>query len=170
MVGQIAELLPQLGAVVEHGLPYTLGIIAFELLAGLVVGLVVGFGGAWLMRRAALPSSGLYPLAVMCLALLAYGAAAGVHASGFAAIYIAALVLGNSELPHRTATRSFAEGVAWLADRLVAERQRGLAIILASHEPHLVSRVATRTIHVTPPVGAEADAGVADPVGGGTGA
>jgi cell volume regulation protein A len=67
------------------------------------------------MRRAALPSSGLYPLAVLCLALLAYGAAASAHASGFAAIYLAALVLGNSELPHRTATRSFAEGLAWLA-------------------------------------------------------
>jgi cell volume regulation protein A len=67
------------------------------------------------MRRAALPSSGLYPLAVLCLALLAYSAAAGEHASGFAAIYVAALVLGNSELPHRIATRSFAEGVAWLA-------------------------------------------------------
>ena len=67
------------------------------------------------MRRAALPSSGLYPLAVLCLALLAYGAAAGIHASGFAAIYVGALVLGNSELPHRNATRSFAEGVAWLA-------------------------------------------------------
>src|SRR6478672_11281009 len=103
------------GAVVEHGLPYTLGIIAFELLAGLVVGLVVGFGGAWLMRRAALPSSGLYPLAVLCLALLAYSASAGLHASGFASIYVAALILGNSDLPHRTATRSFAEGVAWLA-------------------------------------------------------
>ena len=38
-----------------------------------------------------------------------------MHASGFAAVYVAALVLGNSELPHRTATRSFAEGVAWLA-------------------------------------------------------
>ncbi|WP_300403457.1 cation:proton antiporter, partial [uncultured Nocardioides sp.] len=35
--------------------------------------------------------------------------------SGFAAVYVAALVLGNSELPHRGATRSFAEGVAWLA-------------------------------------------------------
>jgi cell volume regulation protein A len=67
------------------------------------------------MRRAALPSSGLYPLAVLCLALLAYGAAATAHASGFAAIYLAALVLGNSDLPHRTATRSFAEGLAWLA-------------------------------------------------------
>ena len=84
-------------------------------LAGLLLGLAVGFGGAWLMRRAALPSSGLYPLAVLCLALLAYGASAGLHASGFAAVYVAALVLGNSDLPHRTATRSFAEGVAWLA-------------------------------------------------------
>jgi potassium/hydrogen antiporter len=84
-------------------------------MAGAAIGLAVGFGGAWLMRRAALPSSGLYPLAVLCLALLAYGAAAAAHASGFAAIYIAALVLGNSELPHRIATRSFAEGIAWLA-------------------------------------------------------
>jgi potassium/hydrogen antiporter len=46
---------------------------------------------------------------------VAYGAAAAVHASGFAAIYVAALILGNSDLPHRTATKSFAEGVAWLA-------------------------------------------------------
>ena len=30
-------------------------------------------------------------------------------------MYVAALVLGNAELPHRGATRSFAEGVAWLA-------------------------------------------------------
>jgi cell volume regulation protein A len=103
------------GAVADHGVPYTLGVIAFELVAGLAVGLAVGFGGAWLMRRAALPSSGLYPLAVLCLALLAYGAAAELHASGFAAIYVAALALGNSDLPHRLATRSFAEGVAWLA-------------------------------------------------------
>ena len=43
------------------------------------------------------------------------------------------------------------EGVAWLADRLVAERQRGLAIVMASHEPHLVETVATRTVHVVGP-------------------
>ena len=41
--------------------------------AGLAVGLAVGFAGAWVMRRAALPSSGLYPLAVMALCFLAYG-------------------------------------------------------------------------------------------------
>jgi potassium/hydrogen antiporter len=103
------------GAVAEHGVPVTILVIVFELVAGVAIGLGVGFGGAWLMRRAALPSSGLYPLSVLCLALLAYGVASAAHASGFAAIYVAALVLGNSELPHRIATRSFAEGVAWLA-------------------------------------------------------
>jgi cell volume regulation protein A len=51
----------------------------------------------------------------MALCFLSYGGAAAAHASGFAAVYVAALVLGNSELPHRAATRSFAEGLAWLA-------------------------------------------------------
>jgi cell volume regulation protein A len=103
------------GAAADSGVLETSGIIVFELLAGALVGVACGVAGAWIMRRAALPSSGLYPLAVMCLAFTAYGAAAALHASGFAAIYVAALILGNSELPHRVATRSFAEGVAWLA-------------------------------------------------------
>ena len=103
------------GAVADNGVLGTLGIVVFELVVGVLVGLACGFGGAWVMRRAALPSSGLYPLAVLTLTFLAYGSAAAVHASGFAAVYVAALVLGNSDLPHRGATRSFAEGVAWLA-------------------------------------------------------
>ncbi len=89
--------------------------VAFELAVGSVIGLAVGFGGARLLRRIALPSSGLYPLAVVTVAVLAYGSASYVHASGFAAVYLAALVLGNSDLPHRPATRSFVEGMAWLA-------------------------------------------------------
>jgi cell volume regulation protein A len=103
------------GAVADNGVLATLGIVVFELVVGVLVGLACGFGGAWVMRRAALPSSGLYPLAVLTLTFLAYGSAAAVHASGFAAVYVAALVLGNPDLPHRGATRSFAEGVAWLA-------------------------------------------------------
>jgi len=83
------------------------------------------------MRRVALPASGLYPIAVLALTVLAYSSMAVLHASGFAAVYIAALVLGNSELPHRAATRSFSEGLAWLAQiglfvmlGLLAEPQR----------------------------------------------
>ncbi len=40
------------------------------------------------------------------------------------------------------------EGVEWLATRLRAEREAGLAIIMASHEPRLVDAVSTRTIRV----------------------
>ncbi len=47
------------------------------------------------------------------------------------------------------------EGVAWLAERLVAERQKGLAIVMASHEPMLVDKVATRTVRIGSPRSAE---------------
>lgn len=102
-------------AALDNGVLGFAGIVAYELVLGVLGGLAVGFGGAWVMRRVALPASGLYPIAVLTLAVLAYAGTAALHASGFAAVYAAALVLGNSELPHRAATRSFAEGVAWLA-------------------------------------------------------
>jgi potassium/hydrogen antiporter len=92
-----------------------LGLLAYELAAGAAVGVAVGWLGAWGVRRIALPASGLYPIAVMALCVTAYGAASVAHASGFLAVYVAALILGNTRLPHRPATRGFAEGLAWLA-------------------------------------------------------
>ena len=91
------------------------GEVALELVVGVGIGVAVGFAGAWLMRRAALPASGLYPLTVLTLTVFAYASSALLHGSGFASVYVAAVILGNSELPHRAATRSFAEGMAWLA-------------------------------------------------------
>jgi potassium/hydrogen antiporter len=90
-------------------------LIGYELVVGGAVGLAVGYAGAWGVRRIALPSSGLYPLAVLALCVAAYGSAAVAHGSGFLAVYLAALVLGNVRLPHRSATRGFVEGAAWLA-------------------------------------------------------
>jgi potassium/hydrogen antiporter len=91
------------------------GLVLYELIAGAAIGFAVGWLGAQGLRRIALPASGLYPLAVLALATSAYAAAALAHASGFLAVYVAAVLLGNSRLPHRPATRGFAEGVAWLA-------------------------------------------------------
>lgn len=103
------------GAAASSGVLFVAGTIVYELVVGAVIGVVVGVGGAWMMRRIALPSSGLYPLTVLCLAFVAYGGASAIHASGFAAVYVAALILGNQDLPHRIATKSFAEGLASLA-------------------------------------------------------
>jgi NhaP-type Na+/H+ and K+/H+ antiporter len=91
------------------------GLIAYELAAGAVIGLLTGAIGAVALRRVALPASGLYPLAVLSLIVAGYGAATQARASGFLAAYVAAVVLGNAKLPHGPATRGFAEGVAWLA-------------------------------------------------------
>ncbi|MGP3967419.1 potassium/proton antiporter [Streptomyces sp. 6N223] len=94
-----------------------------ELAIGLVVGLVVGRVGALGLRHVALPASGLYPIAVVALTVLAYAAGALAHGSGFLAVYVAAVLLGNARLPHRPATRGFADAVAWLA-------QIGLFVLL----------------------------------------
>jgi cell volume regulation protein A len=91
------------------------GVVAYALAAGALVGLLAGLLGAISLKRLALPASGLYPIAVLALIVAAFGAASLAHASGFLAVYVAALVLGNARLPHRPATRGFAEGIAWLA-------------------------------------------------------
>lgn len=92
-----------------------LGVMVYELVAGGIIGFVIGWLGAQGLRRVALPASGLYPIAVLSLSVGSYGAATLLHSSGFLAVYVSALVLGNARLPHRPATRGFAEGVGWLA-------------------------------------------------------
>jgi cell volume regulation protein A len=90
-------------------------LVVYELIIGAVVGAVIGFAGAWLLRREALPAAGLYPLATIALIGGAYAVGTFAHASGFLAVYVAAVILGNTRLPHRASTLSFAEGLGWLA-------------------------------------------------------
>ena len=94
----------------------TLGIVMLELLGGALLGLVVGRLGRELLVRAALPSAGLYPLATVALCLLAFASGQALHVSGFLSVYLAALVLGNSPLPHRRAVLGFASSTALLAE------------------------------------------------------
>ncbi|MEU0804688.1 potassium/proton antiporter [Streptomyces sp. NPDC005970] len=92
-----------------------LGEITLELAIGAVVGLAIGWLGAFGLRHVALPASGLYPIAVMAIAVIAYAGGALAHGSGFLAVYLASLILGNAKLPHWPATRGFAEGLGWIA-------------------------------------------------------
>lgn len=103
--------------------PVEAGLIAYELVAGAALGALVGMAGTWTLRRAALPAAGLYPLAAVGLTVFAYAAGVFVHASGFLAVYVAGLILGNARLPHRQAILGFADGLAWLA-------QIGLFVLL----------------------------------------
>lgn len=91
------------------------GEIALELAIGAAIGIAVGWLGSYGLRHVALPASGLYPIAVMAIAVSAYAAGAMLHGSGFLAVYLAAMILGNAKLPHWPATRGFADGLGWLA-------------------------------------------------------
>jgi len=98
-------------------------LVGYELLAGAALGLLVGFVGAWTLRRAALPAAGLYPLAAVGLTVLAFTVGTLAQASGFLAVYTAGVILGNARLPHRHSILGFADGLAWLA-------QIGLFVLL----------------------------------------
>ncbi|EWM16607.1 potassium/proton antiporter [Kutzneria sp. 744] len=98
-------------------------LLVYELGIGAAVGILVGWLGAFGLRRAALPATGLYPVATVAMCVLAYAFGDLVHASGLLATYVTGLVLGNSRLPHRSDTLSFAEGLGWLA-------QIGLFVLL----------------------------------------
>ena len=99
----------------HNGPVATAALVMAELVGGVAIGVGLGWVGVQILRRVALPSSGLYPLATLVWAVFAYSATAVVHASGFAAVYACALMLGNARLPHRAATRSFVEGIGWIA-------------------------------------------------------
>lgn len=112
-----------LGELAHAGPAGLVGTILLELAGGIALGAVIGYLGVRLLRSVALPASGLYPLTIMAVIVLAYGLGVAAHVSGFAAVYVASVLLGNGHLPHRNATRSFAEGVGWIA-------QIGLFIML----------------------------------------
>ncbi|NBH06707.1 potassium/proton antiporter [Amycolatopsis sp. SID8362] len=116
----IAVVVLAEGTTVDWSLPL---LAVYELGAGLAIGLAFGWLGGIALRRAALPATGLYPLATVAVCVVAYSSGQLAHASGLLATYVAALVLGNSRLPHRSDTLSFAEGLGWLA-------QIGLFVLL----------------------------------------
>jgi potassium/hydrogen antiporter len=98
-------------------------LVVAELLGGAAIGIAVGFLGAALLRRVALPLAGLYPLAMLALCVLSFAAAELAHTSGFIACFLCGLVVGNAPIPHRSASIGFAEGMASLA-------QIGLFVLL----------------------------------------
>ncbi len=86
-----------------------------EISIGLGVGLAVGWLAVRGLQRTRLASTGLYPVASLAAAAVAYGAADVAHGSGFLAVYLAGLWLGSSTVPAKRTITAFHDGLAWLA-------------------------------------------------------
>lgn len=97
------------------------GIVDFVLDMG--VGTAIGIVGALVlmtvMRRISLPSEGLYPLRTLAAAILIYGVATVAHGSGFLAVFIAGLMIGDIRTPYKTEIERFHKSLASLGEIVV---------------------------------------------------
>jgi potassium/hydrogen antiporter len=94
--------------------------VVSEFAVEMVGGVVVGIAGALLVvpfvRRVPLPSPALYPLRLLAAAGVIYGLATLVHGSGFLAVFVAGILIGDAGLPHRAATDGVLSSLGSLAE------------------------------------------------------
>lgn len=98
-----------------YGIADMAGLLALKLSLGAAIGVGLGRLAVWALDHAQLPSEGIYPVATIAVAGLAYGLAEVAHGSGFLAVYLTALALGSARIPARRTIVAFHQGLGWVA-------------------------------------------------------
>jgi cell volume regulation protein A len=97
-----------------------LSVVAEEFAVEMTIGLVVGILGALLLlpvyRRVLLTGPALYPIRVLAGAGIIYGLAAVLGGSGFLAVFVAGILLGDSAMPRKGEIESFHSSIAGVAE------------------------------------------------------
>lgn len=99
----------------DYGLLDMVGLFVREVGIGGAVGAGIGLLAVEAFKRIQLATPGLYPVASIATAALAFGAADALHGSGFLAVYLAGLALGSATIPARHTITTFHQGMAWIA-------------------------------------------------------
>jgi len=101
----------------------TFWVVVREFVVEMSVGLAIGVAGALVMlesfRRIRLANPALYPLRSLAAAGVIYGVAAVAHGSGFVAVFVAGILIGDASYPHRKAVERFQTSLASLAEIVV---------------------------------------------------
>ncbi|MGN6664574.1 MAG: potassium/proton antiporter [Solirubrobacterales bacterium] len=98
-----------------YGLADMAGLLALKLGLGAVIGFVLGRLAVRALDAVRLPTDGIYPVATIAIAALAYGLAEVAHGSGLLATYLTALALGSANIPAKRSVVAFHEGLGWVA-------------------------------------------------------
>ena len=98
----------------DYGLADLLVLFVQQMGIGLVAGVAVGSLAVAAFRRVHLATPGLYPVASLTAGIVAFGAADTLEGSGFLAVFICGLALGQRNIPARTTVAAFHEGLAWV--------------------------------------------------------
>ena len=95
------------------------GEFVLQLGAGIVVGVVGAYLVVLTLRRVVLPDPALYPLRTLAFAGAIYGLATVVHGSGFLAVYVAGILVGDAGIPAKRTVERFNTSLASLAEIVV---------------------------------------------------
>jgi cell volume regulation protein A len=93
---------------------HVIALLAREALIGAALGVAGGLAASWLLNRLDLPS-GLQPLLVLTSAIVIFGVSTVIGGSGFLAVYLAGLVIGNRPIRAYASVTSFHDAATWLA-------------------------------------------------------
>jgi len=85
-----------------------------QMIVGTVVGFAAGHAARWALNWIALEFEGLYPVLSVALVVLTYGVTDTLGGSGFLAVYVSGIVLGNASYVHKRSLTVFHDGLAWL--------------------------------------------------------
>jgi cell volume regulation protein A len=111
-------------------------VVVREFSIQMAVGLAVGIAGAFvlmpMLRRLSLPQPGLYPLRTLAAAGVVYGVASVAHGSGFLAVFVAGILVGDAAVPYKEDIVRFSTSLASLAEIVVF-----VALGLTVHFAHL---------------------------------
>lgn len=86
---------------------------------GLTFGYLGGRGIRWLINNAGIEYEGLYGVLALGLIIALFALTGITGGSGFLAVYVAGIILGNNEMLHKASITRFLDGVAWIAQILV---------------------------------------------------
>ena len=89
------------GSIDRAAFPAIAGQFVLRLGVGVVVGVAGGRALSWFIRRVGLPAEGLCPLRTLASVFVIYGVATLAHGSGFQAVFIAGIVLGDERAPFK---------------------------------------------------------------------
>jgi len=85
-----------------------------EFILGAAIGFSMGKASVWLVNNIKLETEGLYPVLTLGLAIFTYSLTHAIGGNGFLAIYLCAIIMGNSKMVHKRSLIKFYDGQAWL--------------------------------------------------------
>ena len=118
-------------------------ILIKQIAIGFAVGMALGHGSRWLLCKIKLQNSPLYSILILSMALFANGLASFIGGNGLLALYITAIVIGNTEnLPCKKDVQMFFDGITWLS-QLIMFLLLGLLA-----KPSMISHILWPALHI----------------------